>query len=411
MLALALLGCGDPTSDTPDTTDTVVTAVPGVAPPGLSAEEVLAGNVDASRVSDDEWTLEGAVAIELDGTSGAVDGDGATVTDGLLTITAGGTYVLTGSFEGQVRVAAPEDALVTLVLAGVTVQGGSAPAIRVDTADDVLLQLQAGTASLLADSATSWDPGAPNATVYAACDLTVAGEGALEVVASGGDAITSEDDLVVRGGVLTVTAADDCLRGKDALVVAGGDLDLSCDGDGLHADDEDDGRGWVLVEGGTLTIDAGDDGIDAASDVLLTGGTTVLAAADDGVHAEEALVIEGGELSVTASTEGLEGFYVAVTAGMVDVRASDDGVNGAGGATRDPMGDGGQEVWITGGRLVIDADGDGLDSNGSLVVAGGDTVVWGPIQSMNGALDANAGIAVDGGTLLAVGSAGMPEAP
>ncbi|MGB7963604.1 MAG: hypothetical protein WCF12_11690, partial [Propionicimonas sp.] len=54
---------------------------------------------------------------------------------------------------------------------------------------------------------------------------------------------------------------------------------------------------------------------------------------------------------------------------------------------------------------------DGLDSNGSLVITGGTTVVSGPTTSGNGALDSNGGITMSGGTLVAAGSSGMAEAP
>lgn len=75
------------------------------------------------------------------------------------------------------------------------------------------------------------------------------------------------------------------------------------------------------------------------------------------------------------------------------------------------MADGGQSLEISGGTLYVNADGDGLDSNGSLTISGGVTVVDGPTNSGNGALDANGEIIVTGGTLTAVGSSGMAETP
>jgi len=75
------------------------------------------------------------------------------------------------------------------------------------------------------------------------------------------------------------------------------------------------------------------------------------------------------------------------------------------------MQDTGETLTISGGTLVVDAQGDGLDSNGSITMTGGDVTVYGPTQQGNGALDSNGGIDVSGGTLAALGSTGMAESP
>ncbi len=89
--------------------------------------------------------------------------------------------------------------------------------------------------------------------------------------------------------------------------------------------------------------------------------------------------------------------------------------SGAAGDTGGGMGGGMQEtgetVTISGGTLVVDANGDGLDSNGTISMTGGDVTVYGPTAQDNGALDSNGGITVSGGTLVAIGSSGMAESP
>jgi hypothetical protein len=68
-------------------------------------------------------------------------------------------------------------------------------------------------------------------------------------------------------------------------------------------------------------------------------------------------------------------------------------------------------VTITGGETTLDAEADGIDSNGSILVTGGATTVFGSPEDREGALDANGMVAVDGGTLLAVGTTGMAVSP
>jgi hypothetical protein len=57
----------------------------------------------------------------------------------------------------------------------------------------------------------------------------------------------------------------------------------------------------------------------------------------------------------------------------------------------------------------LDASGDGLDSNGSLVMNDGTVIVFGPTNNGNGAIDYNGTFELKGGTLLALGSSGMAE--
>ena len=126
-------------------------------------------------------------------------------------------------------------------------------------------------------------------------------------------------------------------------------------------------------------------------------------------------------MTVETSYEALEAQSSLISGGDVALRALDDGVNagssmGFAGWRRGEM-DSIQalpQLRITGGSLTIDADGDGLDSNGDLIVEGGMVIVNGPTNSGNGALDSgteSGGVcSVNGGTVLAVGAAGMAEA-
>ena len=74
-------------------------------------------------------------------------------------------------------------------------------------------------------------------------------------------------------------------------------------------------------------------------------------------------------------------------------------------------GNGGQVLFISGGEITINAEGDGLDSNGTGSMTGGTVTVYGPTRSGNGALDVGSGLVVSGGTLLAVDSGGMSTTP
>jgi hypothetical protein len=69
----------------------------------------------------------------------------------------------------------------------------------------------------------------------------------------------------------------------------------------------------------------------------------------------------------------------------------------------------GQTLEIAGAILVVDAQGDGLDINGTVSMSAGSVTVYGPSADNNSALDYDGTFTLTGGTLLAVGSAGMAQ--
>ncbi|MGZ0711350.1 carbohydrate-binding domain-containing protein (plasmid) [Coraliomargarita sp. W4R53] len=412
---LLLAGCASPeaTTETPTSLTTEVTsAETSDSAMGLVATEVLAANANTTTVNSDEWSMDDAVMIALDGTSAAADGDGVAVTDSAVTISAGGTYVLSGQFDGQVIVDTDDEDVVALVLDGVDISNSTSAAINIVNAEDVVVSLS-GTNALT----STGDDEEANAALFSDADLTITGDGSL-TVNSANDAITSHDDLVVLSGSIDVTAGDDGLRGKDSLVIEGGTITVDAAGDALKSDqDEDDTRGFIHIAGGTLDLVAGDDGIQAQTDLVITGGEMTVDAEDDGLKSEVFVVVSGGATSVENSYEGVESFYITIEGGALDVQASDDGINATSGTstTTDIGGvvedDDGAMLTVTGGQTTVSAEGDGVDSNGSALIAGGTLTVFGSSSDREGALDANGSIVVDGGTVLAVGMTGMAVAP
>ena len=428
----------------------------------VTAAEVLADN-EAAFSGEREYDAAAAVAVDL---SAPVAAEGVTVDGDTVTITAAGTYVLSGSLDGQVVIAA-EGADVTLVLDGANVSSTTTAAIAATGIENLSVILAAGSINTLSDTSTYAEDADVNAALYSAGDTQISGTGSLAVTGNGNDGIASKDGLTITSGTIAVTAVDDGIRGKDSLVVSGGTITVTAGGDGLKSDNEDDldrgyiaisggaldvtaagdalsaqtdlvvtggtldlvagggsasevgdtsakglkGLTYVVVEGGAITIDAADDTVHSNGAVHLSGGSLSLATGDDGVHADTELLIDGGDLAITTSYEGLESTIITIADGTVDVIASDDGVNGSDGSGEAMSAVAGVSVTISGGTVAIDAQGDGLDSNGTLTITGGDTVVSGPTDNGNGALDANGAFTISGGSLLAAGSSGMAVSP
>ena len=354
------------------------------------------------------WDAASEVAVTLaDGASSVTSGssDAVTVDGDTVTISAAGTYRLSGSLsDGQVVVAAGEEDVVRIILDGAGITSSTGSPFVVQSANEAIVYLADGTTSSLSDAATYADQGteAPNAALYSMADLTIAGTGALTVDGNYNDGISAKDGLVLAAGTVTVDAADDGIVGKDYAVLLDGAYQVSAAGDGFKSDnEEDEGRGWVLINGGTLNVASGDDGIKAYNTLTIAAGSTTVEESEEGLEAQH-IVMQGGTATVTANDDG-----VNASGGSATSASGGGGMGGGGGSVA--VGD--YTVEVTGGLLTINSQGDGLDSNGNASISGGTVVVNGPTNNGNGALDVNGELAVTGGTVVAAGSAGMVVTP
>ena len=228
-----------------------------------------------------------------------------------VTISKAGTYILTGTYNGQVVVNVGDQDKVQLVLDNVTIANNDSAAIYVKAGDKVFVTLKDGTTNKISSSAAFSSADAEtgdniDGAIWSKATLTVNGTGKLSVTCDNGHGIVSKDDLKVTGGTITVNAGKKAIAGKDSVRIHNGVLDLTAGNDAIHtSNEEDEDKGFIYIEGGTITIDSG----------------------DDGIHAETDLTIAGGVINITKSYEGLEGQDIAISGGKIDIVASDDGIN------------------------------------------------------------------------------------
>ena len=161
-----------------------------------------------------------------DGASTVAAGSDAVKVEGnTVTISAAGTYRLSGSpSDGQVVIAAGEEDVVRIILDGASLSSSTGSPFVVQSANEAIVYLEDGSTNTIEDAASYADQGtgAPNAALYSMADLTIAGTGSLTVNGQYNDGIVSKDGLVLAAGNVSVDAADDGIKGKDYTVLLDG---------------------------------------------------------------------------------------------------------------------------------------------------------------------------------------------
>ena len=308
---------------------------------------------------DSSYDESSATKVSLSGSTAKVSGNGAAVSGSTVTITAAGTYILSGSSENvQIVVKAGDQDKNQIVLNGVTMKGTDA-AILVESAGKTFITLAEGSQNSISDSAshtnTDYD-----AAIYSKDDLTFNGSGSLTIEGNYGNAVESNDDLRITGGTYTIKAYKNALSANDALNIKDATQNLTANEDALHADnDEDTTLGNLYIQSGTITINAG----------------------DDGMHASNAAVIDGGTITVSKSVEALEGTNVTINGGKLDLYATDDGINASSKVT-------GANIFIkiTDGDIKVEVgqgDTDALDSNGDIIMSGGNLNITSTVSAFD----------------------------
>ena len=280
---------------------------------------------------------------------------------------------------------------------------------------------------------------------------------------AGTDGIHSENTdndakgfIYIANGDISITADSDGFDAEETLQVDGGNIEVAAGDDGLHAD------GDLIITDGTINVTKSYEGLEGMT-VTVEDGNISVVSSDDGINAAGDGTSEESSQSGTPpekpdgsdSTEDRpeppSGFDKNDNSSAnsnsdsnSDSKPADlpDGNGGPGGGNGGPGGGdgapgggnggpgggngapgggnggpgGGMEeatdynlIQISGGKIYINANGDGIDSNGNLTVTGGEIYVDGPTSGGDGALDCSGTALISGGTVIAVGSSGMAE--
>jgi len=289
--------------------------------------------------------------IELSSDNAKITGEGASYTDGDIVITKAGTYVFSGEFNGQIITDVGDEDLVHIVFNGVNITNTTSSVINAATGRKIVLTLVDGTTNTITDGTTyNYAEGEdePDATLFVKQDLTINGNGTLNISSNYATALKAKDNLIILGGKLNIESVGKAIKGTDSVTIENADI--------------------------TINVE------------------------DDGITTDGALVINSGTIKMEKVGEGLE----AVT--MIDDSATDE--------EKEAYGEENQAdtyFRITGGTVNVTAGGDGIDSNGQVYIEGGTLNVSGPASGPDVALDYNGKATITGGTFISTGAQEMFE--
>lgn len=267
-------------------------------------------------------------------------------------------------------------------------------------------------------------------------------EGALDIEAAtltieaGKDGLHAEhDETTERANIslnptqLSIAATEDGVDAGNELTIKGGTITVSQSEEGLEAR-------VIRQLGGDVTIKSSDDGVNASagsssktSDTSATSKTTEASATSNSADTSSSASQATSDSATASAPDSQAAADPAATsqpdqasedknqtppappAGQAPPQGGQPPQDGQGPGGMPP---GGQEesdpslqIILEGGTLTVDAEGDGIDSNGTVTISGGSLVVNGSVHDGNGPLDASGDITITGGTVWALGTSDM----
>lgn len=353
-------------------------------------------NSDTSSKNNDPDKTE-ATTITLQNTTAKITGNGASVKNGIITISAPGTYSISGKLtDGQIIVnvdkKAYPDGKVELSLEGAEISSQDNSPVYIQSIDDeCVITVKKGTENIISDGKEYSNADESTGAVYSKDNLRIKGKGKLTVNGNCDNGIVCKDSLKIFNGDITVNAAGDGIKGKDSVKIGDSDAEeysnlsvvVNASGDGIKStNDSEEDKGKVIINGGTVKVTAFGDGIQGETSIKIKGGDLDVYTYQGSAYQSSSSQTAGQNSSQRGGGfGGFGGFMmdgnpnkvpedlsakgiksngtIDITGGSIKVDSSDDAVHAAG------------NISVAGGVLELKSADDGLHSDADLVIGAG----------------------------------------
>lgn len=312
-------------------------------------------DIFSSKDKNPQYADNTSFNIVMNNSGTVSDTEYASVSGNIVTITAAGTYVVSGNIDdGMIIVNASDTEKVYIILDGL-VMGSSSSPIYVRSADKVFITLADSTVNKLSNCGefTQIDESNLDAVIFSRSDLTINGNGYLEISSPSGHGIVSKDDLTLTGGSYIVNCSSHALNANDCLSMSDVTLNITSGKDGIHCDNSDDpSKSSIYIENGVFNIDSDGDGISSSAHIQINGG-------------EFDIFTGGGSANAEHSSSGNNGGFPGGGGGRPrSLNTTDTDVSMKGVKSE-------ASLLIKGGIFKFDTEDDSIHSNESIIITGG----------------------------------------
>ncbi|MBO7208310.1 MAG: carbohydrate-binding domain-containing protein [Clostridia bacterium] len=295
------------------------------------------------KIDEFNWKEEDYSLVKLDNKVFKSENKNIDYKDGDVAITKGGTYVLKGYYYGGIVVDTTDE--VNLVFNTVQLFPSGEPAIKIENAKKVNIVLQEDTINTITDK-----------TIYENETGT----------------ISSNSDLFFIGG--------------GALFIESNSTAIMCEENVTFGDS-------------TINIVAGLNGVFSKKCIHFIEGSIGVYCGENAITSIQHIEVNKGYVQVKKAKEGLESLNIDILDGTVEIVSDDDGINGT-----DKLEKNSNAVLnIKGGKITVNAGGDGIDVNGEIVMSDGIVFVYGTDNKDDGMIDFDKTFEFKGGTLICAG--------
>lgn len=227
--------------------------------PGSSQTPTVTTTAAPEKKYDAEITFDKNVTV---------DGVNAQANGSVVSITAGGDYIVRGrSSNGQIYVNTAAEEKVEITLDNVDISCDGGPAIFVNEAKKCLIKLADGSVNYLRDSGRDK---INDGVIFSNDTLRIKGSGYLEINAGNAHGIASDDDVIIESGEYFINSVKSGIFAHDDITINGGELTIFGGTNGIKS------KGTVNINGGTALVCGGvkeeKSSVYASAGLYYTGG-------------------------------------------------------------------------------------------------------------------------------------------
>lgn len=285
---------------------------------GLSVNAAVVKNaaLDSDEASEEKNTKTTRITLDYDQVF--IEGSGASYDEeSRISLTAGGTYIISGQSESIYFYIDCNDAeTVSMVFDNAEIISPSTSVIFCEKAENLILETAPHSSNYVSDiggrSGTAEILNPADALIYSKSDLTLKGNGSIEIFASYHEGICTEGDFSVESGSINLSSNNNGISVQGEICIEDGSLFVSSQRNGLNAQSEEKN---VYILGGTIDIFSLGDGIRTESDMYISGGSLSVVAGNGSESEEDILfgdshkgIFIGSDLYILNGTVHVDSF-------------------------------------------------------------------------------------------------------